>query len=264
MMFFKEKYFLPGSFVKVHSACVCHQGNVREKNEDNYYYNYSYLPEKHGTVTHIPEWNFTTRRPHVMGVFDGMGGENAGELASYTAAIAFDERIQPVTMDKEEIIRILNEVSGCVYRRGQEEKYRLIGATVTLFFMEGKRGCVVDLGDSPMFLLRDGVMSRISREHTDAEILKEHSIKRKPALTQFLGINTSEMMLEPYIGELELLPGDVYLISSDGLTDMVDIGEIEKLLCLEGTPKQKTEALLCRALENGGKDNTTIMVCEIN
>ncbi len=255
MMIFKS--------VHVHSACVCHQGNIREKNEDNYYYNYSYLPEKHGTVQHIPEWNFTTRKPQVMGVFDGMGGENAGELASYTAAFAFDERMRAVTMDKGEISQVLNEVSRCVYQKGKVEKYRLIGATATLFFMEGRRGYVVDLGDSPMFLLRDGVMSQVSREHTDAEMLRKHNIKRKPALTQFLGIDTSEMMLEPYIGELELLRGDIYLLCSDGLTDMVAAAEIKKQLLSGGTPKQKAEELLRKALENGGKDNTTILVCEI-
>jgi protein phosphatase len=114
-----------------------------------------------------------------------------------------------------------------------------------------------------MYLLRDSKMERISHPHTNAKLLASQNIQRKPGLTQFLGINPQEMLLEPYIQKISLRQGDIFLICSDGLTDMVSEQQIAKILQTEESVKEQCLHLRDEALENGGKDNITIIVCRV-
>lgn len=85
---------------------------------------------------------------------------------------------------------------------------------------------------------------------------------RKPALTQFLGIPEEELALEPYLIGMEIKKGDVFLICSDGLTDMVTDREIAEILDRGALPAQMAMDLLVEALINGGRDNITVICCK--
>ena len=84
----------------------------------------------------------------------------------------------------------------------------------------------------------------------------------KPPLSQNLGIPPSELVIDPYFARGSYYDGDVYLICSDGLTDMVSINEITEVLVSKPVKEAITQ-LLDKALANGGKDNTTIILCKI-
>ena len=85
---------------------------------------------------------------------------------------------------------------------------------------------------------------------------------RKPPLSQNLGIPEKELLIDPYLAVGSYSGGDIYLLCSDGLTDMVEREEIASTL--SDTPfEEAAERLLNRALENGGKDNITILLCRI-
>ncbi len=254
--------------VQIESAGVTHIGKVREKNEDNYYYSYQFLPLEHNEEMEIANWEFTTSKPHILGVFDGMGGECAGELASYTAVSKLHE-LYPKMLEvvdapiPEKLAGLLGQISNAVYDAAMANHYRLIGSTATMLFTEGNIGYAVNLGDSPMYRLRGGKLELMSHPHTDADLLKEQGIQRKPALTQFLGINTREFLIEPFIREVELKKRDQYLLCSDGLTDMVTEERIEEILQKKVTADVKCEMLLDEALTSGGRDNITIILCEV-
>lgn len=254
--------------VRIESACISHLGKVRERNEDNLYYAGRILPLVHNQEMELKKWNGTTEGLQVVAIFDGMGGENAGDLASYISAFEFrryykkwvGKRQMP---EREQISQVLVDVSNAVFREAKEGHYKLIGSTATIFFMKGNKGVLANLGDSPMYRVREGQMELLSMAHTDAKLLKQQGISRKPALTQFLGINTKEFLIEPYIQEVNLKSGDQYLLCSDGLTDMMTDEEIEQILIRKCEVSEKLNLFLHSVLERGAKDNTTMILCEV-
>ena len=87
--------------------------------------------------------------------------------------------------------------------------------------------------------------------------------KKKTPLTQHLGINPEDFLIEPYIAKGELKAGDVYLLCSDGLTDMLSNLEIDEILSAGASPEEDVRRLVDAALEKGGKDNVTAIVCRV-
>ena len=85
---------------------------------------------------------------------------------------------------------------------------------------------------------------------------------KKPGLIQYLGMDPGEIILEPTIHSSDLQKGDTYLICSDGLTDMVTEADIASLLNKAADAEEATAGLVELALENGGKDNITAIVCK--
>src|SRR5699024_8359480 len=114
------------------------------------------------------------------------------------------------------------------------------------------------------FLYRSGKINQISVDHTDQFLFaKQDRLKRKPRLTQHLGIDPEEMIVEPYIAEIKFQKEDLFLLCSDGLTDMLDENEIKEVLHDNSTVASQTEILIQRALRNGGRDNITVILCKI-
>lgn len=265
----KEHIFEPETGLRMKSACVTHIGNVRSRNEDNLYFNSAFLPLEHNGVNEVREWCCSTGRLRAVAVFDGMGGECAGDLASFISASRFHEEYskfegkgQMPTGDQ--VTSLLLRVSDAVCSAAKENHYKLIGATATILFVKDDRGMVANLGDSPMYRFRDGELEVLSHPHTDAELLRQQGVKRKPALTQFLGIDRREFIIEPYIKEIMVKEGDQYLLCSDGLTDLLSDGEIMKILGGAQNVRDKVNILLEQTLERGAGDNTTIILCEMS
>lgn len=264
----KKQILRMGESMRIESVCVSHLGKVRERNEDNLYYAGHILPLVHNREMKLKEWNYTTKRLQAVAVFDGMGGESAGDLASYISASEFRKHYKKLTRnrqmpDGEQISQVLVEVSNAVFQAAKEGHYKLIGSTATILFMKGDKGVLANLGDSPMYRVREGQIELLSQAHTDAELLRRQGISRKPALTQFLGIDAKEFLIEPHIREISLKSGDQYLLCSDGLTDMLTDEEIEQILNEKFTVSEKLDLLLRLVLEQGARDNTTIILCEV-
>ena len=251
--------------MQLRAACGCHQGKKRNNNEDNLYFDGSYMNSDNSiekTVLSLDDDGFFC-------VFDGMGGGDYGEVASYTASKTTKEfletgtNINPCDITPS-LTKMCEVVNQAVYEAGEKLGSSRMGSTlVGLYFHEGQ-AWVCNLGDSRCYFLRDGRMKQISEDHTDEEFMKENGITgRKPYLTQYLGIDPDEMTIVPSIKSYVLNRGDRFLICSDGVTDMVDDQTICNNLARYQDPDECVEALIQAALDGGGKDNITAIVLEV-
>lgn len=250
----------------IRAVCICHQGNIRTNNEDNFYFAGGYLKEKNNGLQKIISLNKEFSNAICFAVFDGMGGEACGEKAAYIAAKSFAGIVssQEGGICGQWLVEACMKMNEEVCAESQKHDYVRMGSTAAIIGFERENAYICNLGDSKIFIFGNNKLEQLSYDHTDARILNENGIKaRKPSLTQHLGIHPSEMILEPYYRELETHSGDKYLICSDGLTDMVSLNEVQKMLSESGTLENAVLTLQQKALENGGKDNITIILIEV-
>lgn len=266
---------LGGSFLSDKNpaaACGSHIGKRRKNNEDNFYFDGSYMESDNSGTPEIliiepVEFKRILLSGGFLAVFDGMGGGEYGELASFAAAAEaekFFERIDRV--DPHDVTISLkafcDEANNNVFETGYNLGTDNMGTTLAGLYFFDNRVWVCNLGDSRCFLHREGRTSQISEDHTDEEEMRENGITgRKPYLTQYLGINPEEMQLEPYVKSYYIHEGDRFLICSDGLTDMVSLKEINRILEGSRSPREAVKELIEEALEEGGRDNITVIVC---
>lgn len=144
---------------------------------------------------------------------------------------------------------------------------RGMGTTMTGAYSLGDDLFVIHVGDSRAYLYRDGILRRLTKDHTHAQMLADAGIIRPEAvgthrlrhvLTNALGGEESEGNAE--IHRMRLFDGDRILLCSDGLHDMVEDEEIAEILKRERASNPACEALVKSALDNGGKDNVTVVV----
>ena len=234
---------------------ICHTGCVRKKNQDNYSCNGIYLDISHqNTDTGIGR--STNKDNIIVGVFDGLGGEEKGEDASFIAA-----KIISSQNGKRGNIKELQEVflkaNDEICKFAVENGVNTMGTTAACLAFYKNEILLANIGDSKVFRFSEGKITQISRDHTTAGLYG-----MKPPLSQFLGIPESEMMISPYIARGYYNVGDCYLICSDGLTDMVSNEVIEETL-RNVSEEAVCNTLLNLALDNGGQDNITIVYCSI-
>lgn len=255
--------------MQLRAACGCHQGKKRNNNEDNLYFDGSYMNSDNHGLPSIEKTVLSLDDDGFFCVFDGMGGGDYGEVASYTASKTTKEfletgtNINPCDITPS-LTKMCEAVNQAVYEAGEKLGSSRMGSTlVGLYFHEGQVW-VCNLGDSRCYFLRDGRMKQISEDHTDEEFMKENGITgRKPYLTQYLGIDPDEMTIVPSIKSYILNRGDRFLICSDGVTDMVDDQTIGNDLARYQNPEDCVKALIQGALDGGGKDNITAIVLEV-
>lgn len=251
----------------LHAACNCNTGRVRSNNEDNFFFdNISLREENNGLDTPLT-MKFRTNKPKLVGVFDGMGGESHGEAASFSATVGAYAAARALPADGQDLTDYLTQaclnINQEVFNRAQSFGTTHMGATLAMLCFTDRGVYTCNLGDSRIFRLRTGLLQQISVDHTDEADLLRRGIKRKPRLTQHLGIDPEEMILEPHVACSELAKGDKYLICSDGLTDMLSEYEISKILDAHRDPAACSQALVAAALENGGRDNVTVIVLNV-
>ena len=247
--------------IRMEDACACKTGLVRANNEDNFYFAGHILDRENHGLGETLRWSGEPGA--VYAVFDGMGGEACGETAAYLAAAALRDAM--ARRDTEDFLtRVCLKANGDICAYARRNRSPLMGSTAVLLAVDGDRAEIVNLGDSRAFLLRAGRMEQISTDHTDAAMLERSGAKgRKPRLTQHLGIPPEEMVIEPARRRGRVYPGDVFLLCSDGLTDMVPPEEIARLLSAPGDAAARADALIAAALAGGGRDNVTVIVCRI-
>jgi len=245
----------------VEGACACHIGKVRLNNEDNFYFDSKILPPVNSGAAEMLSMRQLLMHPVCFAVFDGMGGEKHGEQAAYIAAKTLAEQLRDCAAAPSELLTASCEIANdriCV--RSAECGGDRIGSTAAILYVHGDHLWLCNIGDSRIYRLRDDIFTQRSQDHTDALF---GARKQSPMLTQHLGIFPHEMLIEPYLAEEDISAGDRYLICSDGLTDMVADDEIA--LCLRECDcvKNCVDSLMKRALERGGRDNITVVVCEV-
>ena len=213
-------------------------GKIRNENQDSYM-----LPE-------------VSASPGVanFAVFDGMGGEQSGEKAS---AIAKDAS---VSVMKETPLCSLKKrtlfINGLICKYMDEFGIKRMGSTASFLRVMPKKAQICNVGDSRVYRVSEGKIAQLSVDHA-------MYVGQRRVLTQHLGVPVQEMVIEPYENTCECLPGDVFLLCSDGLTDMVDEKTILEII-ENNEFRNVGKALFDTAMQNGGKDNITIVVCKID
>ncbi len=255
--------------LKIEGAVVTDAGKRRTGNEDNYYLFGNY---KYDTNVNFKKERKTVLAEQMLAaVYDGMGGEEAGEVASLTAARFFI----PCTL--ENIQKEAAYQTECANRAICEEIQRRgggrMGTTAVMLYIDKGKAVCCNVGDSRCYFMREGILWQISVDHSEAGnmirmgILDEEKARKSKSwhkLTQHLGIFPEEFMLEPHFGEeISMQEGDLFLLCSDGLTDMVPDGEIKEILNSTQDVADASERLVEAALENGGRDNVTAMVLRV-
>lgn len=230
-----------------------HIGKRRQSNQDNLYCNGDYLNYDNSGTDGIVEGSISVSKQPVFAVFDGMGGEECGEMAAYIASKELSE-FQFGKAIKQDLVRFSKLANAKICNYTVEHELRSMGTTAAILkFVKGKF-YLCNIGDSKIFQFSDGSLKQISYDHIGTA-----EPGRKPPLSQNLGIPEKDLIISPYIFNGEFSKKSMFLICSDGLTDMVSISEIEKILN-EDDVSCATEKLLQQALDNGGRDNITIVL----
>lgn len=251
-----------GMVMRIAAAALTNRGKVRKNNEDNLFFDGEYLPESHLDMTEPLFMKERADVPVLLAVFDGVGGAYYGEKASClsaeTMAKFFEEKNG--LLNSEKFFRELCHQMNRKVCELEDVYLANMGATVSALLFEQETVTICNLGDSPVFRIRKNKIERIHEEHTNRRILEEQKIKRKPELTQCLGIAEEEMTICPYIRQYAVQNGDWYLLCSDGLTDMLTDKEIAAILRSRVTKRQRIKKLMEAALMRGGRDNITIIL----
>jgi len=236
-------------------------GHARENNEDKFDF---YEPD---------EESLLAARGSVYLVCDGMGGHNAGQIASELAAKQFLHAYYHLGGTAQEAARhaILQAHHYIAEMASKIPSRYGMGTTLTALILKQDEGILAHVGDSRCYRLREGVFEQLSRDHTLVAHLVEQGIltpeqaryhPQRNVIRQAVGVADPSEPLEPDIETFALQVGDLYLLCSDGLTDMVDDAEIEAILRDE-PPTRAAWRLVDRALANGGRDNITVVLVRI-
>jgi len=256
--------------LKIECSAITDIGLVRRNNEDNYYINGKVKASSgvntEGYIDNKP------RDSYLYAVCDGMGTESFGELASM---IAVKTLTQFQSTDIHRTIKKYVQTAN-KFICDEMNKYNVkIGTTLALLYIRDNYAFSCNVGNSRVYLYRNGDLFLLSEDHTEAQrlvvtgIIKQEDADRHNArykLTQFLGIPPDEMAILPYISEeVKLKKKDVLLVCSDGLTDMVSDDDIaDSLSDKRDSATDMVKILASKTQANGGKDNTSIIVVKVS
>ncbi len=244
------------------AALTSHAGLVRGNHEDNFLFYGLSLRAENRALPHPLCRESATDTLHSFAVFDGMGGQACGEEAACAAAReSFLALRGKRGISHEDLEQAVQSINLAVFRRGQELCAASMGTTLALLCLEGELGWVCNVGDSRIFLLRDGILHTLSRDHTDEEALRERGIRRKPRLTQYVGMDPEEIYVQPHILPVQISAGDRFLLCSDGVTDMLSGEAIRDVMSTAKSPEECVDLLQQWALAAGGRDNLTAIIC---
>ncbi len=217
---------------------------------------------------------------------DGMGGYNAGEVASGMATTVIITEmqqmlanVQPYAIDektnKEVGARLIREqvlkANSSIYQAAQSQpQYAGMGTTLVVCLFYDNRVLVAHLGDSRLYLLREGKFKQVTRDHSllqeqiDSGLITPEQAKNaahKNLVTKALGIDPS---VEPEVKEYPVQPGDIFLLCSDGLCDMVEDEDIGMTVqALGANLNLCAQQLVQMANDNGGRDNVSVILVRV-
>lgn len=252
----------------IKSAAATNAGKIRENNEDNFY-----ICGKYKESAEMADYECSCdekRGAYLYSVCDGMGGAQFGELAALLAVktLAKYENNFDVVYSK-----YVDEANALICDEINAHDGKRIGTTFTALSICGDIARAYNIGDSRIYMLRNGELSQLSVDHTQAQMLVRQGIitaeqakthKHRNVLTQHFGIFPEEMVIEPSVAEpIEIMVGDIFLLCSDGLTDMVSEEAICSTLLYGDKLKEIADKLIGQAIENGGHDNVTVLVVKV-
>jgi protein phosphatase len=208
--------------------------------------------------------------PPLFAIADGMGGAQAGEVASRLAAAALKES-RADAGGEHRIYDLIQEANRRVYARSSTDpKTSGMGTTITVALVENGNVAFGHVGDSRAYLIRDGHMEQVTEDHSLVnELMKSGKLSREEAETHpQRSVITRALGTDPDVDAdtftIEAKVGDVFLLCSDGLTDMVGEREIQELVERNRENLDAAlKALVKAANRGGGEDNITVVAFEI-
>ncbi len=232
------------------------QGLIRRNNEDSFLFD-----DRHGVAV----------------LADGMGGHNAGEVASGLATSSISAELthwlssigsqpHPDVLCRLMIVSVDKANQAILKAAASHPDCKGMGTTVVVGVFQGDRLFLTHVGDSRCYRLRDGELVQITKDHSmlqeqvDAGLMTRAHAAHSPGrhlLTRALGVE-SRLPLEVKIHQV--VADDLYLMCSDGLTDMVDDASIASLMGQATDIATRTSALVRLANAKGGRDNVTVML----
>lgn len=233
---------------------ACHRGILRAQNQDNYFCDGLYLHPDDEKEHIFSEGHTGPERTHLFAVFDGLGGEQCGETAACLAAETLDG--WPTDQRENSLAEACLESNRRIAQYAETHRLNTCGTTAAMLLFDAAGIAWCNIGDSRICRIRGTEIEQISKDD-----LFPAWRGRKPPLFQYLGIPEEKLRIEPHTGALPAVPGDIYLICTDGLTDMIPEKDLRDLI--PGRPVAEAgRILLRRALEAGGKDNITFfLIC---
>ena len=270
------------SRLRVEFGALTHAGKVRAQNEDHFLVSQVSRQQAvlHTNIAahHFPE-DFGDDA-YTMIIADGMGGMAAGEVASRTAITTGLKLIQKspkwgFKINKREARELFDRVNAYMQEIDRELTERSegdrklfgMGTTLTAAYSIGVDLFIIHIGDSRAYLHRGGDLIRLTKDHTVAQAMADagyiapeevrHHHKRN-VLTNFLGGHGGQVKAD--VRWLRLRDADRLLLCSDGLNDMVDDESISRIMSAHERPDDAAQSLLDIALDNGGRDNVTVIV----
>ncbi len=235
---------MTGFPLRVQSDARTHEGQVRELNEDSY----------------------CSREEHrFWAVADGMGGHENGEWASAVLVEKLGEAQFPDSFEGacQVIAERMYAANETIFAEAQQ-RGKQMGSTIVALFVQGRRFGVFWVGDSRCYLLRDGKLHQLSRDHSQVQEMVDRGLLRPEdaeghpmghVLARAVGVRPT---LEVDAIEDEVEPGDIFLLCSDGLHGYVGEEEIRRLLS-RGAPEETSRGLVALTLERGAPDNVTVI-----
>lgn len=237
----------------MHSFSVTDIGRMRNLNQDYVY------------TTDEP----IGKLPNLYIVADGMGGHNAGDLASKLTISTMIETIAELEDSDPEVLLdkgIVNANRAVFQCAGTAAELEGMGTTVVAATMDQGKLCVANVGDSRLYLCRDGGLRQITTDHSWVEeMIRRGGLKREDArnhpdkniITRAVGV---EETVRIDFFEVALREKDLILLCTDGLTNMLEDETIYGVIAGPGSLEEKANELVRKANESGGRDNISVIL----
>lgn len=226
---------------------LSHTGTVRDNNQDCF------------VVRRLPFGAV------LLAVMDGMGGEAGGGFASKIAAEAFED-VELTSVSTNHLADVVLTANRAILDETERNPdLEGMGTTITAAVAWDKKAYWVNVGDSRLYLYRNGKLNQVTKDHRFVQTFLDHGemsqdeVKTHP-LRRMLDQCVGCPYCAPDTGSFDLQDGDVLLLCTDGLHNAVFPDDLAAALSLETTTKGKAERLLQMALDGGGRDNITIIV----
>lgn len=250
-------------------AALSHVGRVRANNEDAFVVadltGGALLHEQSHARIDVGE------RGVLLAVSDGMGGAQAGEVASALVVDTLTREISGAPLETPRDATLIEAVQRAHEAvRSQGERYRArMGATLTAVFVRAGRAYVAEVGDSRAYLVRGGEIAQLTHDQSmvqllvDSGVMNPEEASHSPMRNVILQAMGHQRDLKVAIGKLDLRDRDCLVLCSDGLTGQVSDDEIRDVVLRARRPAVAAEELVALANARGGKDNITVIVAGV-
>ncbi len=244
-------------------------GRVRAQNEDAFV-----VVDLNDTKPRMgPERvQWPVRGPGILlAVSDGLGGHNAGEVASALTLESLIEALDHLEGDDGQgVIRAVEQASDRVHEAGTDPSHSGMAATLTLVLLRPDAVYVAEVGDSRAYLLRQDRICQVTHDQSFVQMLVDQGLltpaqaERSPQRNVVLQVMGQPRKLRVALGRMTLQPGDRLVLCSDGLSNELTDAEIKKIGSHPDGVERASHELVQAALSRGGHDNITVIVAEID